>query len=83
MRTLAKKVIVLYQKTLSPDHGVLKALYPYGCCRYYPTCSEYALEAIDRHGALKGGKIGARRVLRCHPWSQGGIELVPETIEKG
>jgi putative component of membrane protein insertase Oxa1/YidC/SpoIIIJ protein YidD len=62
MRTLTKKAIVLYQKTLSPDHGAFKVFYPYGCCRYYPTCSEYALEAIDRHGVLKGGKIGARRV---------------------
>jgi len=46
-------------------------------CRFYPTCSSYALEAIDTHGPLKGGWMGAKRIARCHPWNDGGVDLVP------
>lgn len=47
-------------------------------CRFYPSCSEYALEALKRHGGLRGGWLSLRRLLRCHPWHEGGIDLVPE-----
>ena len=47
-------------------------------CRYIPTCSEYAVEAIERYGALKGGRLAAWRVLRCNPFSKGGYDPVPE-----
>ena len=47
-------------------------------CRYWPTCSEYALEALERHGAWRGGWLAARRLGRCHPWGGKGIDLVPE-----
>ncbi|WP_316015150.1 membrane protein insertion efficiency factor YidD [Roseobacter sp. HKCCA0434] len=47
-------------------------------CRYQPTCSAYALEALERHGAVKGGWLAARRIARCHPWGGSGIDNVPE-----
>ena len=46
-------------------------------CRFHPTCSEYAAEAIETHGALKGSALAAGRLLRCHPWSVGGFDPVP------
>jgi len=50
-----------------------------GSCRFYPTCSSYTLQAIDTHGALKGGWLGLKRILRCHPWNDGGYDPVPGT----
>ena len=46
-------------------------------CRYHPTCSAYALEALDRHGAVRGGRLALARVLRCHPWGGAGVDDVP------
>ncbi|QGX98601.1 membrane protein insertion efficiency factor YidD [Roseovarius faecimaris] len=48
-------------------------------CRYQPTCSAYAMEALQKHGGIKGGWLAARRILRCHPWGQSGYDPVPET----
>jgi uncharacterized protein len=47
-------------------------------CRFYPTCSHYGLEAVQRFGALKGGWLAAKRILKCHPFHPGGIDPVPE-----
>lgn len=58
-----------YQLVLSPVLG--------GQCRFYPSCSAYAMDALAAHGAARGGILAARRVLRCHPWNPGGIDLVP------
>lgn len=70
--------IGVYQKTLSPDHGWLKKYYPAGYCKFTPSCSEYAKQAVERHGALRGSWLGLRRLGRCNPWNRGGVDEVPE-----
>lgn len=64
--------IRLYQATLSPDHGPLKRLNPAGYCRFYPTCSDYTYQAINKYGIIRGTLLGAWRIMRCNPWSEGG-----------
>ena len=71
-------VIGLYQHTLSLDHGPLRRHLPQGYCRYKPSCSEYTRQAIERYGFLQGCRLGVLRILRCHPWSDGGKDEVPE-----
>jgi putative membrane protein insertion efficiency factor len=71
-------LITLYQKTVSPDHGMLHPLFPSGVCRFHPTCSEYTKEALAEHGVVKGGLLAVRRVVRCHPFASGGFDPVPE-----
>jgi putative membrane protein insertion efficiency factor len=51
------------------------------CCRFEPTCSQYAITAIERHGAIKGFYLTARRLLRCHPWHDGGLDPVPSILK--
>ncbi len=67
-------LIRLYQKTLSPDHGLLRVFYPYGYCRFYPSCSAYAIDSLSRYGMLKGILMAAKRVIRCNPWNAGGFD---------
>ncbi len=74
----ALKFIRVYQRVFSPDHGPLRRLYPYGYCKYHPTCSQYTYEAIERYGLLYGSWLGGLRILRCNPWSKGGIDPVPK-----
>ena len=62
-------LVRLYQWTLS---GLLG-----GQCRFYPTCSCYAVEALEQHGAMRGGWLCVKRVCRCHPFHPGGVDLVP------
>lgn len=69
-------LIRIYQKTLSPDHGWFKR--PYRTCRFAPTCSEYAIRALETHGMMAGGLLAVKRVAKCHPFHSGGVDLVPE-----
>lgn len=52
-------------------------------CRYYPSCSAYGLEAVTRHGAIKGVYLTVRRLVRCHPWAPGGLDPVPPVTRRG
>lgn len=72
MKWLLLKLIKLYQRTLSFDHGPMKYRYPHGFCRFRPTCSQYAYDAIEKYGSFKGSIMGFRRILRCNPWNKGG-----------
>ena len=69
MKKLFLFLIRFYRRRISP-------LRP-PCCRYIPTCSEYALPAIEKYGALKGSWLALRRLLRCHPFHEGGYDPVP------
>jgi hypothetical protein len=70
MRLILLAIIRFYQYAISPF------LAP--SCRYTPTCSCYASEAVQNHGALRGGYLAVKRILRCHPWHEGGYDPVPE-----
>jgi len=72
------KMIRIYQKTLSFDHGIFKLFYPNGFCRFYPTCSEYGYQAFERHGLIKGGWFTIKRIIRCNPFNKGGIDEIPK-----
>jgi putative membrane protein insertion efficiency factor len=69
MRNVVKSLIRLYQFVLSPVLG--------NNCRFHPSCSRYAIEAIDVHGVIRGSWIAVRRLARCHPWHPGGVDPVP------
>lgn len=70
MKTLLVLLVRAYQLGISPFLGQN--------CRFYPSCSQYAIEAIGRHGAMKGGWLSAKRLCKCHPWHPGGLDPVPE-----
>jgi uncharacterized protein len=70
MRRLAVLVLGVYKRVISP-------LLP-PACRFYPSCSEYAMQAIAKHGVLRGGILAARRLFKCNPLHPGGFDPVPE-----
>jgi uncharacterized protein len=69
MRFVLKIFIRAYQLVLSPLIGP--------SCRFYPSCSQYGIEAIDTHGAIRGTWLTIKRISRCHPWHEGGFDPVP------
>jgi len=71
VRLTLKVLIRFYQVVLSPFVGQH--------CRFYPSCSNYALEAIQRHGSARGSWLAVKRLCRCHPWHPGGVDPVPNT----
>ena len=64
-----------YQALISPLYGQV--------CRYYPSCSAYALDAVRDHGSLRGSWLAVRRLARCHPWAAGGVDHVPPRRNRG
>jgi putative membrane protein insertion efficiency factor len=70
MKKILLKLILFYKKQISPNKPT--------CCRFHPTCSSYAYEAINRFGAVKGSYLAVKRLLRCHPFCKGGYDPVPE-----
>lgn len=68
-RNVCIAILSLYRAAISPLYGDV--------CKYYPSCSRYALEAIQQHGMIRGVWLGSRRLARCHPWAEGGIDDVP------
>lgn len=73
LKTFLILVIRFYQLVISPWLG--------SNCRFYPTCSHYAHEALQKHGAMRGSWLAIRRIGRCNPWHEGGIDLVPEPTQ--
>ena len=73
LRCVPKRVLLwlirFYRASLSPLHPA--------CCRFTPTCSQYAMEAVEKYGAVRGGYLALRRILRCHPFHKGGYDPVP------
>ncbi|MCL5666459.1 MAG: membrane protein insertion efficiency factor YidD [Patescibacteria group bacterium] len=74
---MAVLLIKAYQLLLSPDHSWLKARYPYGYCRHYPSCSEYSRQAVVKFGLIRGLFLGSKRILKCNPWSEAKVDLLP------
>ncbi|MEG1683446.1 MAG: membrane protein insertion efficiency factor YidD [Oscillospiraceae bacterium] len=69
MKALLLALIRFYRKNVSPTRPP--------CCRFIPTCSQYALEAVEKYGAVRGGLLAFRRILRCNPFHKGGYDPVP------
>ena len=63
-----------WRRAISPVYGDV--------CKFHPTCSAYGLKALETHGALKGSYLAVHRIVRCHPWSMGGVDYVPGTPER-
>lgn len=73
MNKLVIGLLTIYKKTLSPLFGLLFG----NACRFTPTCSEYTIEALEKHGTTKGLAMGAKRLGKCHPWGGSGYDPVP------
>jgi uncharacterized protein len=74
-RNILLLLIRTYQKLLSPDHSFwAKKKHPYGYCKFFPSCSEYGYKAIEKYGVILGAIKIVWRILRCNPWSKGGVD---------
>ena len=71
-RNLSVLILRGYRAVISPLYGDV--------CRYYPSCSSYALQAIQQYGVVRGSWMGMRRIARCHPWAAGGVDDVPQRV---
>lgn len=77
LRKFLVATLELYQKTLSPDHGWLRAKHPYGFCKFYPSCSQYSKECFEKLALFKALLLSINRVGRCHPWAKPQIDPAP------
>ncbi|OGJ46382.1 membrane protein insertion efficiency factor YidD [Candidatus Peregrinibacteria bacterium RIFCSPLOWO2_02_FULL_48_14] len=75
MKRFTQLLIRFYQVTISPDHSWFRHAFPGGFCRFTPSCSMYTHEAIGKYGVIRGIAKGIWRILRCNPWSKGGLDL--------
>lgn len=73
MKYILILIIKFYRIFISPLFGKK--------CRFYPSCSAYALQSLDKHGIIKGGYLSVKRILRCHPWNDGGYDPVPDQFK--
>jgi uncharacterized protein len=73
LKRIVISMLKLYQWILSPLVGP--------CCRFYPTCSNYMIEAVETHGLCRGAWLGVKRLLKCHPFYPGGVDSVPEIAQ--
>ncbi|HLC44936.1 MAG TPA: membrane protein insertion efficiency factor YidD [Patescibacteria group bacterium] len=69
MKYILLGLLTVYQKTISPDHGWFQSFFPYGYCRFSPSCSEYSFQAIEKLGLYKGVSASVLRILACNPFS--------------
>jgi len=77
VRAATLMAIRVYQKTLSFDHSPLAKIFPFWGCKFYPSCSEYTYQAINKYGIAKGAWLGLKRLVRCHPLAKGGHDPLP------
>jgi putative membrane protein insertion efficiency factor len=75
---VARRVPVLLAILWIRSYQIIIRPHLIGCCRFHPTCSEYAIEALSTHGLIRGSFLAIRRLVRCHPFSSGGIDPVPQ-----
>ncbi|WP_097061581.1 membrane protein insertion efficiency factor YidD [Salinibacterium xinjiangense] len=71
-RNILVATLKVYRAVISPLYGDV--------CRYYPSCSHYAMQAIQHHGVVRGVWLGSRRLTRCHPWAEGGVDDIPSPL---
>lgn len=74
MKRILQALVLVYRKFISP--------WKPPTCRFYPTCSAYAMEALEKHGAVKGTVLTAKRIAKCHPFHPGGIDPVPPPVPR-
>jgi len=75
-RKVILSLIRFYQITISPDHGLWSYKHPHGYCKFSPTCSQYAYQAIENWGIIVGGGKAIKRIIRCNPFSRGGYDPI-------
>lgn len=76
MKKFVLFILRIYQKTLSGNHGLFGKITGIKFCRYYPSCSAYTYQSIEKYGVIRGSVKGIKRLLRCHPWHEGGYDPI-------